>query len=99
MVNNVKVSALRTMALVLTKHCFFLSSLSTVNIIWHVKKRFRDHCNLTVCHNVMFVPGITLLQQEDEIMEATEGLSEAAKLLDQSVAIFAQLANSDRVSS
>ena len=47
----------------------------------------------------MFVPRITLLQQEDEIMEATEGLSEAAKLLDQSVAIFAQLANSDRVSS
>lgn len=52
-----------------------------------------------MCHNVKFLPHITLLQQEDEIMEATEGLSEAAKLLDQSVAIFAQLANSDRVSS
>ena len=41
---------------------------------------------------------ITILQQEDQIMEATEGLSEATGLQSQSVVALAQLANSDRVS-
>lgn len=40
----------------------------------------------------------TILQEEDEIMEATEGLAEASDINAQSVRAFAQLASSDRVS-
>ena len=41
---------------------------------------------------------IYCLQQEDEIMEATEGIAEASSISSHSVQAFAQLAKSDRVS-
>lgn len=41
---------------------------------------------------------VWILQEEDEIMEATEGLAEASDITTQSVQAFAQLASSDRVS-
>ena len=51
--------------------------------------------NNHVIKEIMFT--LPILSQEDQIMEATEGLSEANSLQSQSVTAFAQLANSDKV--
>ena len=54
--------------------------------------------NKTIIVNTGYKCLVRFLQQEDQIMEATEGLSEATSLQSQSVVALAQLANSDRVS-
>ena len=54
--------------------------------------------NKTIIVNTGYKCLVRFLQQENQIMEATEGLSEATSLQSQSVVALAQLANSDRVS-